>query len=492
MSQIVAENLCFTYPGSYDPVFENASFRLDTDWRLGLIGRNGRGKTTLLRLLRGEMPYRGRIAASVQFDYFPYAVADGTLAVADVIRSVCPDAPDWRIERELSLLGMDARLMEQPFETLSGGEKTRMLLLALFLNEGRFLLIDEPTNHLDAAARERTAEYLSRKRGFILVSHDRQMLDACTDHILSINRATIEVTRGNYSVWKERFDRRQAFEEARNETLRGDIARMSAAARRASGWRDRAESAKFGRSEPDAGVDRGYIGAKAAKMMKTAKAIDARRERAIEEKKALLKDQELEGTLKMMPLVYPSRRLVSLEAVSPCYGGRAVCPPVTFEIMQGQRIALQGANGCGKSSLIRLVLGEPIEHAGRVSRASGLIVSCVQQSADGLAGSLRGFARARGIDETQMMTILRKMGFDRAQFDKDMADFSQGQKKKALLAASLCERAHLYVWDEPLNYIDIDSRIQIETLLREAAPTMLFVEHDGAFRREIATDEIRI
>lgn len=138
MSQIVAENLCFTYPGSYDPVFENASFRLDTDWRLGLIGRNGRGKTTLLRLLRGEMPYRGRIAASVQFDYFPYAVADGTIAAADVIRSVCPDAPDWRIERELSLLGMDARLLEQPFETLSGGEKTRMLLLALFLNEGVF------------------------------------------------------------------------------------------------------------------------------------------------------------------------------------------------------------------------------------------------------------------------------------------------------------------------------------------------------------------
>ena len=191
MSQIFVEHLSFTYPGSYDPVFEDVSFRLDTDWRLGLIGRNGRGKTTLLRLLMGEFPYEGRIAASVKFEYFPYLVANENLPAAEVIRSVCPDAEDWRIEREISLLAMDERLLSQPFSTLSGGEQTRMLLAALFLGKDRFLLIDEPTNHLDAAAREAVAAYLRAKRGFILVSHDRQTLDACTDHILSINRATI-------------------------------------------------------------------------------------------------------------------------------------------------------------------------------------------------------------------------------------------------------------------------------------------------------------
>ena len=96
------------------------------------------------------------------------------------------------------------------------------------------------------------------------------------------------------------------------------------------------------------------------------------------------------------------------------------------------------------------------------------------------------------MDGTLLRTILRKLGFERAQFERDMAEYSQGQRKKALIAASLCQRAQLYLWDEPLNYIDIDSRIQIEALLREAQPTMLFVEHDAAFQRAVATRTLRL
>lgn len=235
MSLISVEHLTFAYPGSYDPVFDDASFRMDTDWRLGLVGRNGRGKTTLLRLLQGEFPYEGRITASVRFDYFPYPVAEPSRRTADALRAVCPEAEDWRLERELSLLDVDPGALARPFNTLSGGEQTKTLLAALFLNEGRFLLVDEPTNHLDAAAREAVAAYLRRKSGFILVSHDRQMLDACVDHILSINRATIEVTSGSYSAWRQSFKRRQAFEKTQNEKLKGEIAHMQEASRRASG-----------------------------------------------------------------------------------------------------------------------------------------------------------------------------------------------------------------------------------------------------------------
>ena len=492
MALIQITDLTFTYPGSFDPVFEHVSFQLDTDWRLGLTGRNGRGKTTLLRLLQGQYPHQGTITAPGGFEYFPYPIPDAALTPLELLECSFPDVPQWRLRLELAPLFVTDDALYRPFSTLSGGEQAKILLALLFAREGRYLLIDEPTNHLDAAARRAVAAYLRAKRGFILVSHDRQTLDACTDHILSINRATIEVTGGNFSVWKENFERRQAFEETRSDKLKGDIARMQAASRRASGWSDRMEKTKFGHDNDGSAIDRGYVGAKSAKMMKTAKAIDVRRERAIEEKKALLKDQEMEGALKIAPLAYPGRRLAAFEQVSPRCGGRAVCPPVTFEILQGQRLALVGPNGCGKSSLLRLLLGEQIDHTGNVSRASGLIVSYVPQSTAGLAGSPRRFAAARGVDETQFFTILRKMGFDREQFEKDMAGFSQGQKKKTLIAASLCERAHLYVWDEPLNYIDIDSRMQIEELLRAAAPTMLFVEHDGAFRRNVAAEEIRI
>ena len=169
MSVIKIENLSFAYPGSYDNIFENLDLTLDSDWKLGLVGRNGRGKTTLLRILCGELEYSGKIISSVGFDYFPYAVPDGSETTESVLHSVCRDAEEWQIERELSYLDLDSDALERPFDTLSNGERTKALLAALFLNEGRFLLIDEPTNHLDAEARKLVSAYLRKKSGFILV-----------------------------------------------------------------------------------------------------------------------------------------------------------------------------------------------------------------------------------------------------------------------------------------------------------------------------------
>ena len=114
------------------------------------------------------------------------------------------------------------------------------------------------------------------------------------------------------------------------------------------------------------------------------------------------------------------------------------------------------------------------------------------QDAAGLRGGLRDYAAGYGIDESLFMTILRKLGFARVQFEKDMGDYSAGQKKKVLLARSLCQSAHLYVWDEPLNYIDVLSRIQIEELLLTFRPTLLFVEHDRVFCEKIATKMIEL
>ena len=109
-----------------------------------------------------------------------------------------------------------------------------------------------------------------------------------------------------------------------------------------------------------------------------------------------------------------------------------------------------------------------------------------------LRGDLKGFARERDIDESLFKAILRKLDFSRVQFEKDMADFSAGQKKKVLIAASLCEKAHLHVWDEPMNYIDVYSRMQIEELILRSAPTLLFVEHDRAFCGKVATATVEL
>ena len=481
MSMIQAEHLTFSYPGSPDPVFENASFQIDTGWRLGLVGRNGRGKTTLLRLLMGEYPHEGTLISSASFNYFPSPVPEPERMTAEVLEDLCPEAESWRFPKELNLLGVEEEALWRPFSTLSGGERTKVLLAALFLREDRFPLIDEPTNHLDAQGRDLVSAYLRRQRGFILVSHDRRFLDGCVDHILALNRADIQVQAGTYSSWKENFDRLQQFEEAKDNRLRKDVRRLQKAARRTSVWSDRVEASKIG------AADKGYVGHKSAKMMKRAKALEARQEKALEEKQGLLQNRETVEALKLSPLAHHAKRLVSSAELTLWYGERRVCGPLSFSLEQGERAALEGRNGSGKSSLLKLLLGQDIRREGELSLAPGLRISYVPQDTAFLRGTLGDFILERGVDESLFKAILRKLGFSREQFGRNLEDCSGGQKKKVLIAASLCEQAHLYIWDEPLNFVDIDSRLQIEALLRDFAPTMIFVEHDRAFQEAVAT-----
>lgn len=488
MSLIKIESLTFSYLSSYDNIFKDVSFQLDTDWKLGFVGRNGRGKTTLLSLLLGKYEYSGKIISSVQFDYFPYQVTDEGLPTGGILQEICPHAQTWEFKRELSCLEVQPEVLERPFGMLSKGEQTKVLLAGLFLNEGHFLLIDEPTNHLDMKAREMVSAYLQKKKGFILVSHDRRFLDGCVDHILSLNRANIEVQSGNFSSWMVNFERQQEFEIAQNDKLKKDISRLQEAARRASVWSDRIEASKYGNGP----VDRGFVGHKSAKMMKRSKTIEARRQQASEIKSGLLKNVETAENLKIFPLSYYADTLVSFSGVSACYGGKLVCNPISFTVQRGDRVVLDGRNGSGKSSLLKLLIGTPIEHTGRVTTGSGLVISYVPQDTSHLMGTLPDFAREHQTDESLFKAILRKMSFERIQFEKDIRHFSDGQKKKVLIAKSLCEQAHLYVWDEPLNFVDIYSRIQIEELIKQFAPTMILVEHDSVFRDAVATKIVRL
>ena len=339
MSQITVSNLTFSYEGSYDNIFENVSFQLDTDWKLGFIGRNGKGKTTFLCLLQGKQEYQGSIKASVAFDYFPYEMEEGQeeLAAAELFEQLRPGCEMWKVLRELDQLELDAECLYRPFCTLSHGERTKAMLALLFSQENFFLLVDEPTNHLDIEARQVVKEYLRSKKGFILVSHDRELLDACIDHVLVLNRKSIGVEKGNFSI------------------------------------------------------------------------------------KAVLGN-----------------------------AGNA-------------------------------------ETSGRLEIPAGLRISYVNQDTSGLSGGLKDYARMHGLDESMLKALLRQLDFERTQFDKRMEEYSEGQKKKVLLATSLLTPAHLYIWDEPLNFIDVFSRMQLEQLILKYQPTMLLVEHDTVFGAKVAT-----
>ncbi|MDL2271484.1 ATP-binding cassette domain-containing protein [Desulfovibrio sp. OttesenSCG-928-I05] len=488
MAHITISNLGFTHDGG-QVIFSNVSLQLDTRWKLGLIGRNGRGKTTFLKLLCGEYPYSGSIHTPVTMEYFPFAVHSPGMTGAALVHSLIPDLEDWRLEREASLLELAPDVLERPFNTLSGGEATKLLLAALFLRDDSFPLIDEPTNHLDITARAVVGKYLRAKEGFILVSHDRSLLDNCVEHVLSINRAGIELQRGTFSSWQHNRTLQDMHEQAEHDSLKKEVARLERSAAQSETWSRKTEKGKYGNGP----VDRGFIGHKAAKMMQRAKSTETRRRKAADEKSLLLRNLENQEPLTMRPLTFHSRRLAELSAVSVNCGGAPVSPAVSFSIMQGERLAICGKNGSGKSSLLKLLAGELPEgcaYQGKLHLPPSLRISYVPQDSSFVRGSLKEHARRHGIDESLLRAVLHRFGFGRDQFDTDMADFSAGQKKKALLAASLCVEAHLYIWDEPLNYIDVLSRIQIENVIVQYRPTMIFVEHDRAFVENVVTETV--
>lgn len=500
MSQIVVSNLTFCYEGSSENVFEKASFQLDTDWKLGFIGRNGKGKTTFLRLLQGDYEYQGSIKASTAFDYFPYTVTkeQEALSAVELFEELRPGCEFWRVLRELEALSVDAECMYRPFGTLSHGERTKAMLALLFSQENFFLLVDEPTNHLDSAARQIVKEYLRSKKGFILVSHDRELLDACIDHVLVLNRATICVEQGNFSSWWENKERADHFHRAENEKHLREIGKLKEAAERTARWADQNERTKIGfdpTKEHDRFIDtRAYIGAKTKAMQKRVKNTERRIREEIAQKEGLLKDVESPVELKLNPLSFHKERYLQARDFCLSYEGETVLSDLTLELKRGERVLLRGANGCGKSSFLKAVLKKAgnAEMSGTLEVAAGLVISYVDQDTSGLRGSLSGFARERGLDESLFKALLRQLDFERTQFEKRMEEYSAGQKKKVLLAASLLTPAHLYIWDEPLNFIDIFSRMQLERLILRYQPTMLLVEHDAVFGEKVATRIIEL
>ena len=169
MSTIKIENLNFSYYGYVKLVFENVSFSSDTNWKIGLIGRNGIGKSTLFKLLLNQETYQGKISTDVDFIKFPPNLSDTSKLGIELYKELISDEEEWRLFRELNLLNVDENLVYRGFETLSKGEQTKILLAILFTRDDVFLLIDEPTNHLDMDGRKIVSEYLKNKKGFLLI-----------------------------------------------------------------------------------------------------------------------------------------------------------------------------------------------------------------------------------------------------------------------------------------------------------------------------------
>lgn len=501
MSTIQISNLTFSYDSSPQTLFEDLNLTLDTNWKLGLIGRNGKGKSTFLHLMAGQESFLGSIQAQVGFEYYPPKLSDLNQLPMDVFHELCPFQEDWEFLSELNQL--DAKLVSEvytrPFSSFSQGEQGKLLMAILFCKPKTFLLLDEPETSLDYEGRKTLVKYLKGKQGFILVSHDRLVLDELVDHILCIEEDGMSLQAGNYSSWHTNQEAKAQELLQRNVQLHREIERLKQASDQTKNWAQKAESQKKQaprqKNQAKEFIDRGFQSHKAAKVMKRSKTLQKRQEKALREKKELLKNINLKEEIKMPVLASPYQTLISLEKVQVVYKEKeqSLVPhkPISFSLHPKERLALYGLNGSGKSSILKAIQGL-LPYQGTINKPERLICSIVPQDVADLKGTFQDFVQAKQIDQTLFMTLLRKLGFKRETFLQDLSALSLGQKKKVVIAASLCQPAHLYIWDEPLSHLDLMSRQQIEEMIVQSEATILCIEHDERFLQAIQAQIVEV
>jgi lincosamide and streptogramin A transport system ATP-binding/permease protein len=517
MSNIIIDSVDYYYDSPYAEVFSCLSIEIDTSWKTGIVGRNGRGKTTLLKLIAGEInAVKGDIHISEDVFYYPFKPGNVNDITLNVIKSSIAPFSLWEkemeelikkgdseslskygeivesyekhngynidsmIEKEIERVGLNHDILYQNFNTLSGGEQTRVLIISLFLRVNTFPLIDEPTNHLDMIGRKMLGEYLSNKKGFILVSHDRYFLDLCTDHIISINRNDTRINKGNFSKWKNSIDMEEEFERRKNENLKREIKSLKHAADQRKRWSFRKEKEKKG------SANSGAIGHKSAKLMKTALNIEKRMKGKIEDKKNLLMNKEKERKLKLDRIKSPDMVLI-INKINVNLGEKCILSDFSLSLEKGERIAIVGENGTGKTTLLNAICGDIKINKGDIYCPNYINYIRAYQIPKWQKGYLNDYLCSGDVNINLFRNIMGVLGVGGEIFDRPLETFSMGERKKVDLCRSFISPVNFLLWDEPLNYIDLFSRQQIEDVILKYKPTMIFIEHDKYFIEKVAT-----
>jgi ATPase subunit of ABC transporter with duplicated ATPase domains len=482
-------------------VLKDVSFEIYSGEKIGLLGRNGSGKTTLFRVLAEDEHYESgtlskatgkKVEVLAQIPVF----GEGE-TVEDILRSSFAEVSeiynemkeiegdadpkvlnrygrlmeeyerlggydvDYKIEKICQGMNIGEGMKSGLFSTLSGGEKTRVNLARILLRECDILLLDEPTNHLDIPSLTWLEQFLREYKGTIVcISHDRTFLDNVVKRIIEIDYGKVNFYGGSYSFYTVERIRRYEKHSQQYERQQKEIKRIEDRAK----WfvqNDRFTTkhhAILSRIDHMVKIDRPNITRKITEDFKSGG--------------------------------YAAKVVVSLENVNKGYGGKTLLKDINVNILRNDRIALIGANGCGKSTFVKLITSEEPTDSGTLKVSSNIKFAYLPQIIhfhnDENLTVLEILRKATGLPEDKTRALLMKFNFKTPDITKKVTSLSGGEKSRLKLCLLMQEKVNFLILDEPTNHLDIESREWIEDAVADYDGTLLMISHDRYFINKFA------
>jgi len=523
MEYIRGHSLTIRHEGQTETLFEDVSFSVSDGDRVGLIGDNGCGKTTLLDIIRGESAaYDGDLVVSknVSLGFLPQEVRFGRhTPVEDYLWSARPDlhgpkreiaATDeadpgyadlvadfyarggdvFAAEMKKTLSGFDiaSNKLSLPISKLSGGEKTKIALARILLIRPDVMLLDEPTNHLEIASLEWLEGFLRGvSRPYIIVSHDRRFLDNCVDIIWELQEKHLTVFTGSYSDYRDEKSRRRQKQMDAYERQQHKIKKLQEAARERRDDADRMEKFKHKRSvskkgsvqKRDAGS--GRSGVSASSKMRAAKSVEKRIERMLEKDKVEKPRKIRKRKIELSPGDVGGRFVLRIKDLSMSFGSHRVFGNVSFSVPNGVKLGIIGRNGSGKSTLLKILVDELNPSSGSYRWNPQVSIGYYSQEHETLDEDnsiLDEVSKGNQQEQTRARHILGRLHIRGDKVFQRIGTLSIGEMSKTALAKILFSDVNVLVLDEPTNHVELSAREALEDALDEYEGTVIIASHD--------------
>ena len=490
-----AFDLSFSPDPRVGSLFDHVDVSLNPGDKVALVGRNGAGKSLLLRILAGRLnPSTGRVVLTrgLSLAYLPQDFDFGFHGVlGELLARDCPDASPHATAKAIHRLGLSPATQGQVYSTLSLGEKMRGALAALLATEPDFLLLDEPTNHLDALTKEWLERFLRESsEGVLIACHDRSVINAIADRVLELDRGTMAEYAGGFDDMVAAKRKRDALQQETWERHRDEDRRLRISAEAAS-----QRAAKMTRKPTTRTYDpksKAFYAGKEARMDKRAKAIRSRVQKGREAApdKPIVQDS--------LALEFPCRPMRSPEALTARglgkrFGARVLFERLNLTLNRGSRVAVVGPNGCGKNTLFRILMREEAADTGEIHWAPGVQIAVLSQERDALEmtqPAIKALAPGDAAAAQFARTALAGLGLRGDMAERPVGVLSVGERTKVEIVAMLLSGANVLLLDEPTNHLDLASVEALELALAEFPGSILFTSHDREFVRRLATDVV--